>query len=250
MREAVAETMRVRSLVLELPAWRPHRAGQHYDVRLTAADGYQAERSYSVASPPEDEGAITLTIERLEDGEVSPYLHDVVEVGDQFELRGPIGGYFVWDEGVGGPLLLVAGGSGIVPLMAMLRHQERRPARVPTRCLFSWRTAEDVIYRDELDRLAAAREDLDVFHTFTRQPPPGWDGYARRVDAEMMAEVAFAGPDRGRAYCCGPNGLVETAAGLLVHCGMPPTDVLTERYGPTGAMVNASAADLAQRPAR
>src|SRR5262245_50741971 len=165
------ETATVKSLTLALPEWLPHRAGQHYDIRLTAPDGYQAQRSYSIASAPERAGEIELTIERLEDGEVSSYLHDVLVVGDQIELRGPIGGYFVWEAAIGGPLLLVAGGSGVVPLMAMLRHRMAAGASVATRLLYSSRTPDDVIYRDELESLQAAHDGLEVIHTFTRAQP-------------------------------------------------------------------------------
>src|ERR671930_1184876 len=177
-----AETARTKSITLTLPTWPGHRAGQHVDVRLTAEDGYQAERSYSIASPPEEQPRVTLTVERLDDGEVSPYLTEELRVGDKLELRGPIGGYFVWEASMGGPLLLVAGGSGIVPLMAMLRHRAAAGSTVPTRLLYSARTLEDVIYRAELEQLAAAGTGLDVLHTLTRAPPLDWTGYARRID--------------------------------------------------------------------
>src|SRR5919202_4801415 len=176
------ENHRVRTFTLTLPEWQPHRAGQHYDLRLTAPDGYQAQRSYSIASAPERAGEIDLTVERLEDGEVSSYLHDVLVVGDQIEVRGPIGGYFVWEAGLGGPLLLIAGGSGIVPLMAMLRHRAATGSRIPTRLLYSARTPEDVIYRTELEQLAASGTGLEVIPTLTRAQPAGWTRYARRID--------------------------------------------------------------------
>jgi ferredoxin-NADP reductase len=229
-----SETPRVKTITLALPAWMPHRAGQHYDVRLTAPDGYQAQRSYSVASPPEQAGAIDLTVERLDEGEVSPYLHDVLVVGDQLEVRGPIGGYFVWEAGRDGPLLLVAGGSGIVPLMAMLRHRAAVGARIPTRLLYSSRTPEDVIYHAELEQLAAAGTGLDVIHTFTRVQPPGWTGYARRIDAEMLREVALPLGTAPQAFICGPTLLVEAAASGLVQRSIPPERIRTERFGPTG----------------
>ena len=183
------EAASVKTLTLALPDWLPHRAGQHYDLRLTAPDGYQAQRSYSIASPPERAGEIELTVERLEDGEVSSYLHDVLIVGDQIELRGPIGGYFVWEATMDGPLLLVAGGSGVVPLMAMLRHRAAAGSSVPTRLLYSSRTPADVIYREELEALHAAQNGLEIVHTFTRAQPPGWRGYARRIDMPMLREV-------------------------------------------------------------
>jgi ferredoxin-NADP reductase len=228
-----AETPEVSSFTLALPAWRAHRAGQHYDVRLTAADGYQAQRSYSIASAPSRGGEVDLTIERIADGEVSPYFHDIVEVGDRVEMRGPIGGYFVWEPGLGGPLLLVAGGSGVVPLMAMLRERATAEARPPTALLYSSRTLEDVIYHEELDALSAADAELRVIQTLTRSQPPDWDGYARRIDRAMLAEaIAAAGP-RPLVYICGPTLLVEAAANGLVELGVPPAQVRTERFGPT-----------------
>src|SRR5436190_9344728 len=176
------ETDAVRSFSLTLPAWTGHRPGQHVDLRLTAEDGYSVERSYSIASEPERGAELDITVERIPDGEVSPFLHDVVMQGDRIELRGPIGGYFVWEAALGGPLLLVAGGSGVVPLMAMLRHRRRAKATTPTRLLFSSRGPDEIIYREEPDELAAAGDGLEVFHTLTRRQPAGWSGYARRVD--------------------------------------------------------------------
>jgi ferredoxin-NADP reductase len=238
------ETPKTKSFTLSLPAWTPHRAGQHYDVRLTAADGYQAQRSYSIASAPEQSGQVDLTVERIEDGEVSTYLHDVVVPGDQIEVRGPIGGYFVWEARQGGPLLLIAGGSGVVPLMAMLRHRVAAGARVPARLLYSSRTPEDVIYRAELDQIGSAGSGLEVFHTFTRARPPGWAGYARRIDAPMLREVAapimaapiMAGPlgKGAQVFICGPTLLVEAAANGLVQIGVPAGQIRTERFGPSG----------------
>src|SRR5437899_7977916 len=180
------ETARTKSIQLAVPTWMGHRPGQHVDVRLTAEDGYQAERSYSIASPPEEAPRVTLTVERLDDGEVSPYLTDELRIGDKLELRGPIGGYFVWEARLGGPLLLVAGGSGIVPLMAMLRHRAAVGSTIPTRLLYSSRSFEDIIYREELTRLDEADQMLEVVHTLTRAQPPGWTGYARRIDADML----------------------------------------------------------------
>ena len=229
----VQETPKARSFTLTLPAWTPHRAGQHYDVRLTAADGYQAQRSYSIASAPERAGRVDLTVERIPDGEVSTYLHDIVAPGDQIEVRGPIGGYFVWEARQGGPLLLIAGGSGVVPLMAMLRHRVAARASVPARLLYSSRAPEDVIYRAELDQMAAASFGIEVFHTFTRAQPPGWTGYARRIDAAMLNEVA--GPlGKPQVFICGPTQLVESAANGLVQIGVPAKRVRTERFGPSG----------------
>jgi ferredoxin-NADP reductase len=228
--ETVTETPRVRTLALDVPGWPGHRAGQHVDIRLTAEDGYQAERSYSVASAPGDPPSVT--VERLEDGEVSPYLVDEVVDGDRFELRGPIGGYFVWDGG-DAPVLLVAGGSGIVPLMAMLRHRAESGSDVPARLLYSSRAWEDVIYQDELERLADDKA-VEVVHTLTRSQPPGWTGYARRLDVEMVREVAWPPEEGARAFVCGPTAFVETAADALVEVGYAPANIRTERFGATG----------------
>jgi ferredoxin-NADP reductase len=228
-----AETPEVSSFTLRLPAWRAHRAGQHYDVRLTAADGYQAQRSYSIASAPSRTGEVDLTIEKIADGEVSPYFHDTVEVGDLVEVRGPIGGYFVWEPGLGGPLLLVAGGSGVVPLMAMLRERAAAEPKPPAVLVNSSRTFEDVIYRDELASLAAADPGLRVIQTLTRSQPPGWTGYDRRIDRAMLSEALAATGMAPLAYICGPTLLVEAAANALVELGVPPAQVRTERFGPT-----------------
>jgi ferredoxin-NADP reductase len=231
--ELVRETPRVTSLVLDVPGWEGHRPGQHVDVRLTAEDGYQAQRSYSIATPADGE-RLVLTVEELEDGEVSPFLTEQLRPGDRFELRGPIGGYFVWDGSAGGPLHLVAGGSGIVPLMAMLRHRAAADVEVPATLLYSSRALEDVVYRDELDRLAAADPALRVAHTLTRRQPDGWDGYARRIDGEMLAEVFGAGDPQATAFVCGPTRFVEVAADGLVGLGYDPGRVRTERFGPSG----------------
>jgi len=228
------ETAKAKSFTLTLPNWMPHRAGQHYDVRLTAADGYQAQRSYSIASAPEQSGQVDLTVERIEGGEVSTYLHDVVVPGDQIEVRGPIGGYFVWEARQGGPLLLIAGGSGVVPLMAMLRHRAAASSNIPTRLLYSSRMPEDVIYRVELDQIAGSGLDLEVFHTFTRSQPPGWTGYARRIDAPMLREVAGPLGKGAQVFICGPTLLVESAANGLVQIGVPAKQIRTERFGPSG----------------
>ncbi|HET6771307.1 MAG TPA: ferredoxin reductase, partial [Actinomycetota bacterium] len=209
--ELVDETPRVRSIAFRVPEWPGHRPGQHVDVRLTAEDGYQAQRSYSIASAPEDDRLI-LTVERIQDGEVSPYLVDELIVGDQIEIRGPIGGYFVWEAQMGGPLLLVAGGSGVVPLMAMVRHRTAAGSTVPARLVYSSRSLDDVIYRDELDRLANVGDGFEVIHTLTRVQPPGWTGYSRRVDEEMLGEVAWPAGDTPVAFICGPTPLVESVA--------------------------------------
>jgi ferredoxin-NADP reductase len=229
--EIVAETPRVKTIVFDVPGWPRHRAGQHVDVRLTAEDGYQAQRSYSIASAP-DGTRVALTVERLDDGEVSPYLADELRPGDQIELRGPIGGYFVWEPAQGGPLLLVAGGSGVVPLMAMIRLRAAAGSDAEMRLLFSSRSWDDVIYRDELERLDGG--GLTVAHTLTRLQPPGWKGYARRVDAEMLREVGPGPSERPHVYLCGPTPFVEAAADALVQIGHEPQAIKAERFGPTG----------------
>jgi ferredoxin-NADP reductase len=229
--DVVTETQRVKTIALDVPGWPGHGAGQHVDVRLTAEDGYQAQRSYSIASAP-DGTRIELTVERLEDGEVSPYLTDELRSGDQIELRGPVGGYFVWEPSQGGPLLLVGGGSGIVPLMAMIRARAAAGSDAETRLLLSSRGWHDVIYRDELERLGG--DGLTVVHTLTRSQPPGWTGYARRVDAQMLAEVSPSPAQLPRVYVCGPTPFVEVVAEALVQLGHEPHRVKTERFGPTG----------------
>ena len=231
--ETRSETARTKSLIFEVPGWGDHKAGQHVDVRLTAPDGYQAQRSYSIASAPED-GRLELVVERLEDGEVSPYLTDELRVGDRLELRGPIGGWFTWEARKGGPLLLVAGGSGIAPLMAMIRHRSTAGSDIPTRLLYSSRSYEEVIFAGELDLLAPAGGSLEVVHTLTRMQPPGWAGYGRRIDKEMLEEVAFLPEERVHVFVCGPTPLVEVVATALVELGHDPTRIKTERFGPTG----------------
>jgi len=228
------ETARTKSIQLAVPSWTPHRPGQHVDVRLTAEDGYQVERSYSIASPPEEGQNVTLTVERLDNGEVSPYLTDELRVGDTLELRGPIGGYFVWEASMGDPLLLVAGGSGIVPLMAMIRHRAAVGSTIPTRLLYSSRSSEDVIYRDELDRLVKNGTMLEVVQTLTRMQPPGWTGYHRRIDTEMLREVGWPHDLSSLMFICGPTPFVETAASSLVALGYEAGRIKTERFGPTG----------------
>ncbi len=215
------ETPTVKTFRLALPMWMPHLPGQHYDVRLTAPDGYQAQRSYSIASSPLDEGEIELTVDRLADGEVSPYMHDVLVEGDQLEVRGPFASYFVWHGER--PVLLVGGGSGVVPLMAILRHRRRTMPDLPMKLVYSVRTADDVIYADELGD--------DALLTYTREPPAGWTGHTGRIDAALMAE---AGLTSGTAFVCGSNGFVESAGGLLLEIGFEPNSVRTERFGPTG----------------
>ena len=228
VREVVEETAHARTLALDVPEWPGHRPGQHVDVRLTAEDGYQAQRSYSIASPPELD-TLELTVELVDDGEVSPYLVEVVEPGDQFEVRGPIGGHFTWTAEDGGPVLLVGGGSGLVPLMAMLRHRAARGSDAEVHVLVSARSDADALFRDELARIAPG-----AAWTFTRSSPPGWDGFARRIDAAMLAEVG-PGPEAGpRCFVCGPTAFVEEATSLLVAAGHDPRMVHAERFGPTG----------------
>ena len=229
------ETPRARTLVLDVPQWPDHRAGQHVDVRLVAEDGYQAQRSYSIASAPGDD-TVSLTVERLDDGEVSPYLVGELRPGDMLEIRGPIGGYFVWDIALGGPLLLVAGGSGIVPLMAMLRRHARADASaraaVPVRLLYSARAPDDVIYAAELERLVDAPA-VEVVFTFTREAPPAWAGFRRRIDRAMLESVSWSPAAEPHAYVCGPTVFVESVASLLVELGHAPSRVRTERFGAT-----------------
>ena len=229
--ETSPDTARTKSLLLQIPGWEGHRAGQHVDVRLTAEDGYQAQRSYSIASPPEAP-RLALTVEQLEGGEVSPWLAGEARPGDRFELRGPIGGYFVWEPAQGGPLLLVAGGSGVAPLMAMIRARDAARSDAETLLLLSSRGWEDVIYRDELERRGG--DGLTVIHTLTRSQPPGWTGYARRVDAAMLAEVGPRPAELPLVYVCGPTPFVEAVAEALVQLGHQPHQVKTERFGATG----------------
>jgi ferredoxin-NADP reductase len=232
--DLVDETAHVRSLVLEVPGWPGHLAGQHVDVRLTADDGYQTQRSYSIASAPDERERLELTVERLDDGEVSPYLTGELRTGDKLELRGPIGGYFVWEPAVGGPLQLVAGGSGICPLMAMLRGRAAAGSTAPARLLYSSRTLADVIFRGELERLSASGSGLDVTHTLTREQPSGWSGLHRRIDAVMLADAAWPPGDHPLTFVCGPTPLVESVSETLVNLGHEPGRIKTERFGPTG----------------
>jgi ferredoxin-NADP reductase len=229
--EVVPETPRASTIVFEVPEWSGHRAGEHVDVRLTAEDGYQAQRSYSIASAPDDPG-LALTVERLDDGEVSPYLVGELRAGDDIELRGPIGGYFVWEESLGGPLLLIAGGSGVVPLRAIARHHLAVRSEVPLLLLYSARSLDVVIYRDELMR-AAETPAIDVRFALTREQPAGWTGYARRIDRAMLQDVAWPAGEHPLTYVCGPTAFVEAAAAGLVELGHDPARIRTERFGAT-----------------
>ncbi len=227
----IDETPSVRTLVLSVPGWAGSSAGQHVDIRLTADDGYQAERAYSIASAPGE--PLAITVERLEDGEVSPYLTEEIRAGDLVEVRGPIGGYFVWTAGDGGPLMLVAGGSGVVPLRSILRYRSFAGSSVPARLLYSSRSLEDVIYRSELSGFSGSG-GVSVSYALTRSQPAGWTGYARRVDASMLAEVAWPAARMPLAYVCGPTSFVEAVAAGLVGLGYPAGRVKTERFGATG----------------
>jgi ferredoxin-NADP reductase len=223
------ETDSVVTIELDPPDWLGHRAGQHLDVRLTADDGYTAERSYSIAAAPGE--PVAITVERLEGGEVSPYLTEELRAGDKLELRGPIGGYFVWEPGDGGPLMLLAGGSGVVPLRSILRHRRRSGSDVPARLLYSARTLPDVIYRGELDQ---GHDETQVIYTLTRSQPPGWNGHTGRIDQALLTQAAWAAETNPLAFICGPTSFVETAAAGLVSLGYPPERVKTERFGATG----------------
>jgi ferredoxin-NADP reductase len=233
VRDIVVETYRVKSLALHVADWQGHLAGQHVDVRLTAEDGYQAQRSYSIASPPED-GLINLTVERVNNGEVSPYLVDDLRIGDQFELRGPVGGYFVWTVATRRPLWLIAAGSGIAPLMAMLRHRARRKVHTPALLLYSSRSLEDLIYRDELDIMVRGEPDLRIVNTLTRKQPDGWNGHRGRIDRALLAEACFPPVQRSNIFICGPTPFVEDVSSLLVELGHDPFTIKTERFGPSG----------------
>lgn len=231
----VRETGRAKTFTLELPQWQPHFAGQHYDVRLTAEDGYQAQRSYSIASPPGQVGEIELTVDLIPEGEISTYLHENLTTGDPLEVRGPIGGYFVWGQELAAlPLLMIAGGSGVVPFRAMLRHRAAIGATNPTTLLYSARSAEEAIYRNELEQFAQQPQPhgIDLRFTFTRQSPPGWTGYQRRIDAAMLTDVLSRFDMHPQCFVCGPDAMVEQVANMLVDLGVPAEAVRTERFGP------------------
>jgi ferredoxin-NADP reductase len=228
------ETARVKSITFATTAWAGHLAGQHVDIRLTADNGYQAQRSYSIASPAGSGPQVELTVERIGDGEVSPFLTDELRIGEAIELRGPIGGYFTWDPAVSSPLMLIAGGSGVVPLMSMLRTRHQAGSKVPAKLLYSSRSAEDIIYGDELDRLAANRDGFDLAHTLTRGAPAGWQGQTRRVDRDMLAQCGFQPEEKPQIFVCGPTAFVETVADQLLGLGHGESAIKTERFGPTG----------------
>lgn len=228
------ETARVKSITFEVTSWDGHMAGQHVDVRLTADNGYQAQRSYSIASPAGHSSQIELTVERISDGEVSPFLTEELRAGDTIELRGPVGGYFTWGPAVSSPLMLIAGGSGVVPLMSMLRTRYQVGGKIPARLLYSSRSAEDIIYREELERLVTNRDGFFLVHTLTRSAPAGWEGQTRRVDRDMLAECGFQPAEEPRIFVCGPTSFVETVADQLLGLGHGESAIKTERFGPTG----------------
>ena len=237
VREILVETYRVKSLMLQVTNWQGHLPGQHVDLRLTAENGYQAQRSYSIASPPEDD-LLTLTVERVDDGEVSPYLVDDLRVGDRFELRGPIGRYFVWTVATHGPLWLIAAGSGIAPLMAMLRHRARRKVRGPASLLYSSRSLDDVIYREELDMMARGDPDLRVVNALSRKQPEGWMGRRGRIDKALLAETCFPPQQNPKIFVCGSTPFVEDVSRFLVELGHDPLTIKTERFGPSGGQAS------------
>jgi ferredoxin-NADP reductase len=232
--EAKLENAHARSITLSVPGWAGHRPGQHLDVRLTAEDGYQARRSYSIATPTDRE-SVTITAELVENGEVSPYLIEVLQPGDSLEVYGPIGGYFIWEGNDIKPLLLVAGGSGIVPLMCMLRHRASLANKIPARLLYSVRSPEDRIYAADLVELAQKQDGLEVLYTYTRVAPEGWTGFKGRVNAEMLMQVAYPVHDNQVAYVCGPTSFVEVVASSLLSVGLEAEHILTERFGPSGS---------------
>lgn len=229
-----AETPRVKTIAFDVPRWRGHLAGQHVDIRLTAEDGYQAQRSYSIASPQGPDTRIELTVENVEEGEVSPFLLDVLTRGDAIELRGPIGGYFTWGPAQAGPLMLIAGGSGVVPLMAILRTRAAATDSTPVRLLYSSRTEEDIIYRAELDRQASAGDGVAVVHTLTRGQPKGWAGEHGRIDQTMLSRHCWPAEEKPRVFVCGPTPFVEAVANALVALEYAPERIKTERFGPSG----------------
>ena len=231
--DVVEETSRVKSLMLKPASWPGHLPGQHVDIRLTAEDGYQAQRSYSISSPPEDE-LLALTVERVKDGEVSPYLLDELRVGDHLELRGPIGGYFVWTGDAVRPVYLLAGGTGITPLMSMLRHRDRQPSRPPALLIYSARSWEDIVYRDELEAMMRHDSSFRLAYTLTRQPPKDWTGHRGRINKDLLSANWFPPIQDPTVYVCGPTTFVETAANLLLDLGFAPLSIKTERFGPSG----------------
>jgi ferredoxin-NADP reductase len=233
VRDIIIETHRVKSLMLQPANWTGHLPGQHVDIRLITEDGYQAQRSYSIASPPEDQ-LLMLTVERVKDGEVSPYLLDELRVGDRLELRGPIARHFVWISGSSGPLCLIAGGTGITPLMAMLRHRDRSSSRTPTVLIYSTRSLPDIVYREELDAMACGDANLNVVYALTREQPQDWAGHRGRIDRTLLATNCFLPIQNPAIYVCGPTAFVENVSSLLLELRFDPFRIKTERFGPSG----------------
>jgi ferredoxin-NADP reductase len=233
VRAVITETSRVKSIILQPARWSGHRPGQHVDIRLTAEDGYQTERSYSIASAPED-GLLTLTVERVHDGEVSSYLLDELHVGDRLEFRGPIGGHFVWSRSLGGPICLVAGGTGITPLMAMLRHRDRYPDNIPALLIYSARGVADIVYREELDAMSRRDKDLRLIYALTREQPDDWIGHRGRINEALLADNGFPSEQNPMFYVCGPTAFVEHVSNLLARLEFNPLSIKTERFGPSG----------------
>lgn len=220
--------------MLQIADWPGHVAGQHVDVRLTAPDGYSAARSYSIASAPNAEGRVELTVERLPDGEVSPYLTQELAVGDRLELRGPIGGWFVWRSRQTEPVQLIAGGSGIVPLMAMIRSRASAGSTAPFRLLYSVREPGAVFYRDELRAISNQDDSVKLAYAYTRVTPKGWPRPPRRIEASVIAETTWSSKLTPTCYVCGPTSFVESVSALLLASGNQPNKIRTERFGPTG----------------
>jgi ferredoxin-NADP reductase len=235
------ETPTVRTFTFSLPGWTRHTSGQHYDLRLTAQDGYQAQHSYSVSSGPDQEGEIDLTVERVEGGEVSSHLHDVLVPGDGVELRGPVGGYFVWEvDFIPEPLVLIADGPGIAPLMSMIRHRSVQRTKIPARLLYSSRSIDEIIFYDELETLQSGRNGLQVFHTLTHTRPDDWSGYSRRIDRAMLEQLLDPFGEAARIYLCGPTATVEAAADILAQLGLPPAQIRMQRFGPSAGQSQSS----------
>jgi ferredoxin-NADP reductase len=232
VRDILVETYRVKSLLLEPAQALGHQPGQHVDIRLTAEDGYEAQRSYSISSAPEDK-LLSLTVERVADGEVSPYLIDEVRVGDRLQLRGPVGGHFIWTSDTKDPLCLIAGGAGVTPLMAMLRHRGKTSRRVPAQLIYSSRSLADVIFRDELDAMAGRDDMLRVTYALTREQPKNWQGHGGRIDKTLLARTCVPVSQQPAIYIFGPSSFVESVSRILVELGFDGFSIKTERFGPT-----------------
>jgi len=223
----------VSTLVLDVKDWPGHRAGQHVDVRLRSEDGYTAVRSYSIADAPDAE-RVELTVELMPDGEVSPYLVETIAAGSPLEILGPIGGWFVWEPAQTDPVQLLAGGSGIAPIVAMIRARKQAGSDIPFRLIYSVRTPQAVIYANELERLASENAGPAVTLAYSRTAPPGWPSQPKRIDAQLIGSAALPADRKPIAYVCGPTSFVEAASGLLTQVGYEPSRIRTERFGPTG----------------